>query len=146
LCICFLVFLVGCGTEENTSISLQVDAKREGDSVVISGTTNLPDGAYLVYAVRSIYAGPLPAEPYGVEGTMLVSSGKFEITVAEVPDVKQQQRKLEVWVAFQTIIPRGKQQPDEIIDRFGEFGEKLIGPNVTETGNLKRVEEVIILD
>ena len=84
---------------------------------------------------------PLPTDFYFVDGNMLVSSGKFEATLSDVPE-----GKLEVWVAFQTILGTEIRQPEVIISRFGEMGEKLTGPNVTEAGNLKRVEVIITLD
>jgi len=151
LCILTTFWLVGCSgspeagnsTEANdTSVSLQADAVREGNTVVISGTTDLPDGAYITYVMRRDYGDePWPADFYLVDGDMLVSSGKFEATLSDVPE-----GKLEVWVAFQTILETEIRQPEEIINRFGEMGEKLTGPNVTEVGDARRVEITITLD
>jgi hypothetical protein len=44
-----------------------------------------------------------------------------------------------VWLGFQTITGPEK-QPKEVIDLYGELGEKLKGSQVTTAGNLKRVE------
>jgi len=55
-----------------------------------------------------------------------------------------------IWLAFQTLaegVTWGPaQQPPEVIDKFGELGEKLQGSNVTRPGSVRRVECVATVE
>jgi len=118
---------------DDTYVEFTLKAKRNGDTIKLSGTTNLPDGALLAYSLE--WAQDL------TEGTLLVSDGRFEGSVSDVPS-----GPVEAWVAFQTILGAGKSQPQELIDRFGEMGENMTGPDVVTGGDLKRAEKVVTVD
>lgn len=126
-----LAMTVGCAGEP-TTVALEMNARLEGNSLLIDGTTDLPDGALLVYEVRHERYGHDPETPLDMiftEGSLAVAGGNFAATV----DLALfDPGELQVWVAFQIKLPRNGEQPSDIRARFGDRGERLSGPNVTE--------------
>ena len=127
--------------QADTTVNLTLEANLDGDVLTVEGTTDLPDAALIAYEVRHERLTTdveLPLEQLFAEGNMTVSDGGYTSTV----DLKDwPQRSIEVWVAFQTIHGKGAEQPAQIIERFGELGENLEGPNVIDLGEVgKRVE------
>ncbi len=134
LAITLLVSVAACGggEEEATEspaaspddspvVELTLDAERTGETLKFSGTTNLPDGALLLYRIT------LPADADGgssLEWTGVVNDGRFE---GESPPLNW---PVELLVAFQMDLDRDGQQPAELIERFGENGEKMKGDTV----------------
>jgi hypothetical protein len=49
--------------------------------------------------------------------------------------------KVELWVAFQTILGTSVEQPADVIAIYGELGEHMTGPSVVQAGDLYRVED-----
>lgn len=120
---------------EATTVALTLEAERAGGAVVLTGTTDLPDGALLAYEVSRDYGDEaLPADPWWQEGTLAVEGGAYRAEIADAP-----RGTIEAWVAFQTILGEGT-QPADVLETFGEAGERLSGENVSEAGGLKRVE------
>jgi len=140
-CLMLSVSFLGCG--EKITVKLELKANREGDGLVISGTTtNLPNGTLLAYEIRKDYGDELmPAEPYFVDGTVTVENGRYEKRITGVPS-----GKISVWVAFQTILGTDVGQPQGVLEKFGKMGEKLTGENVIESGNIKRVEKEVFVE
>jgi hypothetical protein len=126
--------------EEGTLVEFRLEARRIQKDLRLSGTTNLSDEALLAYELTSD-RGDQPAKPYGVQGIMPVSDGQFEVTVLAVPS-----GRIEAWVAFQTVLGTGSQQPAELIERYGLMGEKMTGPQVVDVGGVRRAESVVTVD
>lgn len=125
----------------DTLVEFTLEARRVKNDLRLSGTTNLPDEALLAYELTSD-GGDQPAKPYGVQGIMPVSDGRFEVTVLAVPS-----GRIEAWVAFQTVLGIGSQQPAELIERYGLMGEKMSGPQVVDVGGgVRRAETVVTVD
>lgn len=138
LCFC------GCGghsappsaeTSAPPVISLTLSPTLRGDTLVITGSTDLPNGTLIAYEIR--HEGE-----YTPLATVAVPSlNSFSIGTSATESLKGwPPGKIEVWGAFQTILGRNAKQPPEVISRFGELGEKLQGNNVTKAGSTKRVE------
>ncbi len=132
----FLVIAAaGCGPSGAT-VNLTLSASAEGRTVTIAGETDLPDGTWLCYELRS----PGDVTLFS-DGLIQVQGGRYErqVVLEDWPP-----GRVEVWLAFQTILGSmtegSLKQPPEIIEKFGELGENLVGDNVTKAGEMKRVE------
>jgi hypothetical protein len=147
-------------TTKKTDIFLTMNTDIENQVLKMSGSTNLPDGAILVYEIKhndvndpnflTKQAKKLSegmhdellaeSDKRFTEGHIEVRDGLWDVNV----DVSNWIRgTVEVWVAFQTIIGTKTKQPDEIIEVYGQWGENLTGSQVTQSGeNLKRVEVI----
>jgi len=129
------IVVVGCGPS-GTTVKLTLSASAEGRTVTVAGETDLPDSTWLCYELRRPGDITLFAD-----GLIQVRSGRYErqVVLEDWPP-----GRVEVWLAFQTIpsctLEGSRQQPPEVIKRFGEMGEKLVGDNVTRAGDMKRVE------
>ena len=137
----WMLAIVSCETPPPT-IELSMSAQRDGGVITITGATDLRDGALLGYELRHKDMNFDPETPIDMlfqEGRMTVADGQYGVTV----DIRNfEPGEIEVWVAFQMdFINSEIQQPNRIITQFGERGELLQGPNVTELReNGKRVE------
>ena len=124
------------------TVSLNLDARFEGDALKIEGATDLPDGALVGYEVSHEMAATvpydqLPAENMQSRGTAPVASGTYTATVS----IKNWPAgNVHVFVCFPTAGFPDAKQPDEVISRYGETGENLTGENVSQEGPFKRVE------
>jgi len=120
------------------TIALTLDASLEGNDLTISGTTGLPDGALLGYAVRHEQMAidtETPEWMLFTEGAVTISDGRFRTVVdASALDPGE----FAVSVAFTVDLPKGASQPDEVLERFGQRCEKLNGPNVVLLRNKSR--------
>ena len=132
--------LAGASCEQlPPTVTLDMTASVEANTVEIRGTTDLPEGAYLAYEVEHEafeYDTETPEEMLFTEGTFEVVDGRFGGTV----DLSQfDSGPITVLVAFQMNLSAGTVQPRRIRSRFGEQGELLEGPNVssTQTGDLR---------
>ncbi len=139
--------LWACGARPSAAdpgaVRLDVTAKLGGDTVALSGSTDLPDGALLDYQLqheRWMNQPPTDKPQWMVEGTMAVAAGRFTqgVDVAGWPA-----GSVEVWVGFQPFAPG---QPAELAERFGANGERLSGGNVKRAGSSRRVEAVLSVE
>jgi hypothetical protein len=135
-----------CSGGDSQTVDLTMDARIEGDSIVAEGTTDLPDGAVIVYEVTHEDFGTKddledPVWSLFADGSAPVDGGRYSLSapVADWPagDVT-------VWVAFQAVlgdeVDPASGQPASVMERYGEMGANLTGPNVTESAGNKRVE------
>jgi hypothetical protein len=132
----------GCSTPRPTSTSVRLDleARVEGRTIVIAGTTDLPDGVYLLWEVDTLAYG-VPGEI--VQGEVRTAGGRFEdrVDVSGWPV-----GKVDVWVGFELFSDSDYQQPREVVDWFGPLGENLTGPNVRDMGDYRRVDDAVTLE
>lgn len=133
----------GCSTardldsQATETVSITVNHRLQRGTLWIEGTTDLPTGAELTYTVRHEMANTVPVDEW--PATNLVESGR-----AVVQDGQFWGRGStnnwpagQVTVLIQFPLPP---QPEEVIARYGEFGEKLTGENVVDVGGVKAVE------
>lgn len=122
--------------EISTKVELESNAEIDGNTIVIEGETNLPDDTLIAYEITN----EDDIDNFS-DGEMVVSDGSYteEIDVSDWSD-----GELRVWTSFQTVL--GDDQPDEIIEVFGELGENIEGDNVTEGEIMNSVESVITLN
>ncbi len=123
---------VGAGT-----VQLDVTHRSEWRQLWIEGATDLPDGAYVNYRVTHEASRTLPMEEWPADN--LMESGR-----AAVQDSTFWTRintfrwpRGEVQVVVQFPLPP---QSQEVVARYGEFGERLAGDNVTERAGIRAVE------
>jgi len=117
-------------------IELTLGGERKGSDIIFYGTTNLPDGALIVYEVT--LPETLYDENYFAEtGNLTIKDGKYSGKVSNVPEGKGE---AEIWIAFQTILGTEVKQPQGAIVKYGELGEKMKGDNVVKSGDIKRIE------
>lgn len=120
-------------------IELTLDGSRSGSDILFSGITNLPDGVLITYEVT--IPETLYEENYFVEtGNLSIKDGKYS---GEVNNFPVEKGKAEIWVSFQTILGTDIKQPQGVIDKYGELGEKMEGDNVVKSGYIKRIELII---
>ncbi len=119
------------------SVQLEVTHRSEWRQLWIEGATDLPDGAYVNYritheAVETVPVEEWPAQNLMETGRAAVQDSQFwtRINTFRWP-------RGEVRVVVQFPLPP---QPDEVVARYGEFGERLGGHNVTETAGMRAVE------
>lgn len=113
-------------------VQLILNPNVQNNLLMVEGATNLPDRTLLLYEVREV-----SEVPKVVNNTMPVLEGRF---ARQVDLTGWNADTIFVWVAFQTLLDGNEQQPEEVIERFGEMGEFLYGDNVIEANGLKRVE------
>jgi hypothetical protein len=144
------VVQVGCGGTAKPSgsgepakpatVALTLNATVKNRLLTIDGKTDLPDGTFLPYEIRheGLSTGlNYPIEKMSVDGNATVAGGSYSSTI----DLQGwPPGKVEVWLAFQTVLDTTTHQPPDIISRFGELGERMEGSNVRKVGAVKRVE------
>jgi len=119
------------------TVSLTLDTHLNGRQLTIQGKTDLPNGALISYEIKHERFVLKHGEKLFADGQATVSGGSYSSSF----DLKGWPvGKVEVWVAFQTVLGTDIHQPTEVISRFGEAGERMEGSNVTKAGLLKRVE------
>jgi hypothetical protein len=118
--------------EEVGDVVVTVAAAVDGQRVSVIGTATVPDGALIAYEL-------LHLDEFEVtEGHAEVSDGGFEF-IADLAGWPA--GEVEVWVAFQTILGTAE-QPQEVIDLYGEMGENISGPQADTVGDITRVDAV----
>jgi hypothetical protein len=118
-------------------VKILANATIQKDKLVVEGMVTVPDGALLSYEITDAKfrsGSGLTGKTLG--GNILVKGKSFN---KSFPLNQFSRGEIEVWLGFQTITGPEK-QPKEVIDLYGELGEKLKGSQVTTAGNLKRVE------
>ena len=96
------------------------NARVDGSSVTVSGTTNLPDGAFIDYDVSNAEHGV----PF-VDGRAVVSNGQFSF-VADASSLPA--GKADVWLWFEV---GPTTQPLPVVLTYGPGGERLAGDHVS---------------
>ncbi|HET6822475.1 MAG TPA: hypothetical protein VFH34_07480 [Anaerolineales bacterium] len=125
--------LVGPPTPESGQfVHLTLNPTLQNNLLMVEGNTDLPNRTILMYEVREVSAAPKVAS-----GTMPVLDGRY---ARQVNLTGWNADTIVVWVGFQTLLDGNEEQPQEVIERFGELGEFLYGDNVTQVNGLKRVE------
>lgn len=137
-----LLILAACSSPwrpTSTEVNLDLEPRLEGRTVVIAGTTDLPDGVYLLWDVTLLRGEPRPFD----QGEMQVRDRRFEerVDVSSWPE-----GEIEVWVGFELYGDSDYQQPREVVDWFGSDGENLTGPNVEDRGEFRRVTDLVQLE
>ncbi|MCC6861745.1 MAG: hypothetical protein IT158_24455 [Bryobacterales bacterium] len=81
----------------------------------------------------------VPFENMTNEGRMVVRNGRFSasISLAGWPD-----GTIEVWVGFHPVA-FGARQPYHITRRFGEYGDRLEGPNIEHVGERRNMHRAV---
>ena len=125
---------VESGTEP---VLLTVEPRSEWRVMWIEGDTDLPDGALVNYRATHELARSAPAEDW--PATNLIDSGRATVQGghywARVNTLNWPAGEVEVLVQFP--LPP---QPPEVDAKYGEFGERLTGDNVTDLGGMKAIE------
>ena len=125
--------LVGPPTPESgQSVHLTLNPYVQNNLLIIEGMTDLPDRTLLLYEVSEVSAAPKV-----LNGTMPVLERRYS---RQVDITGWNADTIVVWVGFQTLLDGNEEQPEEVIEQFGEMGEFLYGDNVAEANGLKRVE------
>jgi hypothetical protein len=97
----------------------------EGETLHLSGRATLPDSAWIIYAAHHI------EEPQTrVRGYARVANERFSAR-ADVPDWPP--GEIAVDAHFQILLPE-REQPEAVVDLFGEKGERMTGGDVVEGG------------
>ncbi len=138
--------LIGCGGDAGQTVELAMASKVVGSTIVVEGTTDLPDGARIVYEVTHESFGTsddFQDVTWGLfaDGSVPVEDGGYAFTV---PVAGWPAGDVTVWTAFQPDIGEDVDpehgQPAVVMERYGEMGKHLTGSNVSESSGLKRVE------
>ncbi len=132
-----LLFLVGCGgggEGQATATELALtDVRVDDGDVVISGTTDLPDGSRLI--VGFDVSGSSDVQPdIGVQTVATVSQGVFEARIAPPRREKFREGPYEISVSFE---PRD--QIEAVLFAVGVRGQKLSGPLVIEVSGVREM-------
>jgi hypothetical protein len=118
-----------------TFVELNLMPQLQAQIVLITGTTNLKDGAVLNYEVQhERYPSNLKSNLFA-DGNLVVNGGKYSgtVNVARWPP-----GKITVWIGFQTFVPK---QPAWVKAQFGDTGQEMQGPTVKLAGKgVKRAE------
>ena len=124
-------------TVGSEAVALTVQPRSEWRVLWLEGETDLPDGAYVNYRVTHEMARAAPAEDWPAGN--LVESGRAAVQDGEywtrVNTLNWPTGSVTVRVQF----PLPPQSP-AVIERYGAFGERLTGGNVTVLNGMKAVE------
>jgi hypothetical protein len=114
--------------------TLTLDATIDGDALVAAGQTDPPDGALLTIGATTPHA----ADPFidgHVAAVVAVGGGRYEAMF----DTRG-------WPADRILptvsLRADEEQPQSVIDRFGETGERLLGSGVYQDSDGVRVLSV----
>ena len=127
----------------NATATMSLSATVEGDSVMIDGTTDLPDGAQVSVEalqldewVRANDAGIQPAgSPWARYETATVQGGGFSATIPLTDwPAGRGQAVAYFWM--------DSTQPEAAVDRFGRTGDRLRGPEVVADPDYGPILEV----
>ena len=139
-----VLFAVVCSAILLTArtVELTLSPRLDGRTIVIEGTTDLPDNAVIEWELRHeqlFQRHDVPISLMANEGHALVHGRHYR---AVIDLSRWPSGSVEVWVAFQ---PRsyGTRQPAHISYLYGASGEWMEGENVTiHPAHMRRVEVV----
>lgn len=117
-------------------VQLTLASKLQGNSLLVSGTTNLKDGAVISYEIdHELFPIQTRAKNWTATGDIAIKEGRY---AASVNVTGWGAGKITVSVGFQTFV---KRQPQWVKTQYGDLGQKMEGPTVKVTGNgLKQAE------
>lgn len=118
-------------------VELTVEPSINDHTLVLSGTTNLPNGALIMWEVSPKEYKEQFNFDMVQNGIATVTNGKWQ---ASVPSHAFPKGRLEIWVGFQTVLGEKEEQPPEIIALYGQAGEKIKGPLAVKAGYITRAE------
>lgn len=134
--------LAACGGSgpappETAPVELTVEHRSEWRTLWLEGATNLPDGAYVNYQVTHEAAGATEVADW--PATNLIESGRSAVQNgaywAQISTFNWPPGAVRVVVRFP--LPP---QPPHVVERYGEFGERLGGEHVAEVRGMRTVE------
>ncbi len=133
----------GAAGTDAEAVQLSVGHRSEWRELWVEGATDLPDGAHVNYRVTHEIAETAPADEWPVANLMetgraAVLDGQFWTRINTYRWPAGQVR-----ILVQFPLPP---QPPEVDARFGAFGERLSGDNVTDLGGMKAVEVEHVFD
>ena len=107
----------------------------EDGQLVLHGTANVSDGAVLMYLVKHDGFDSGDYDGYEV-GHIGVMTGVFlhHVPVSDWPEGYALTR-----LTFQ-LNPEGREQPEAVLEEYGENGERLQGPRVTDFAGIRKIE------
>jgi hypothetical protein len=124
------VVLLGCTQSASPTVAALLDARLDiagsvdGGTVVISGSTNLPDGALIfVYVAHDVEALPFDSENH-----VPVVDGRYEVSV----DVARWPPGV-THASATFLIDDVRAQPSHVLAVVGANGERLAGPQTRDT-------------
>lgn len=123
------------------------DINYDGESVTITGITDLPDGSILDVTF-DIAEYSSPDDPYvGVSTQVEVHNGQF-LAMLQIPKIAEYQvGPYEIEVRFRPRSGIGPIQPENVTDQVGLDGENLVGENVQELQiGIKVLVDSLIVD
>ena len=116
----------GASSAEPAPVRLSLHATRSDGGLRLTGKTNLPDGAVIVYEVHQVNGAWITDDIF-----VKVKDGRYSSVVQNVPS-----GKLEAWLAF---APGPVAQPRAVVKLYGKNGKRI--PNgVAQYGGSFRVE------
>jgi len=123
-------------------VALTLEPEFISGRLTVTGTTDLPDGAILLYEARH-ENWRAAGEPVWLRASqVVVEQGAYRDRI----DVRRWPAgSVEIWVSFQAVLPDGE-QPQAVLERFGPMGERLAGENVSQEGPMKRVAMTVTVE
>lgn len=117
--------VAGQALADGVPVTISVRAELDGNSLRIRGRATVPDGAWIIYAAYSV------AEPrWRVTGYTRIQDDKF---AAEAHIGNWPPGEIAVDAHFQILLPE-REQPPDIVARFGRNGERMRGKSVVQGG------------
>lgn len=110
---------------DGAAVEISVRAAVEGETLNLRGRATVPDGAWITYAA---YHAEKPQTR--VTGYARVADGRFSAR-ADVSGWPP--GEIAVDAHFQILLP-GREQPEAVVELFGEKGERMTGADVVEGG------------
>ena len=107
----------------------------EGDEISITGQTNLPDGAWLIFAVYSVAHPQTRWTDY-----MRIKDGHFSARVG-IKDWPS--GDIETDIHFETMLPE-REQPAIVMQKYGAKGERMKGDVVVQEGESYRAAVIAL--
>ena len=118
-------------------VELTVGHRSEWRVLWLEGETNLPDGAHLNYRVTHEAANTIPVADW--PATNLMEAGRSAVTGgtywARINTFNWPPGSVRVVVQFP--LPP---QPPEVVERYGQNGERLAGEHVTDAGGTRAIQ------
>jgi hypothetical protein len=116
----------GAGTFSELAIT---EVSYDGTNVVISGVTDLPDGAVLTVIFNVTHTAP--EDSYvGISTNVSITAGQFTASM-KPPDLEEYKRgpyEITIWFTPMTVL--GTNQPASVLSIVGEAGENLVGEKI----------------